>query len=403
MNVKTRFPFFYWLFSTLTGRWARRSYVAILLLLLCLTTAVRLRAYLMTRRIQAVLHGLAAVRVDQTTEEQLPKIVPYLTRSAREWKTRGTVQRSYSVDISNASDRLLGPFIAYRLSSIRQLAYWLGYRFIGFDAGVLVRDGKVSSVEYGLATLWGAPRAATYIVSARSVHGFYLPLQMGFGVSSEDDESPRYRVKQGRVPSPDNYEGAINVTFTNDAPPELVWRAFRLNLGCFWRLRGCEDARDIAPELWQDAQNIQTATVKRLEAGKCPDSIVDARMRYLPDVSVFLLEVKGSRRIKVNEQGYETEDWFTDYELKEVIRGRSFGDWKNVRLQRTIPLPGDPMRTMMNQIYPPTKVGSQVLFFGHMDFESCRMIPATPTTLEIVRNTPVPMKRPEDEIQRGLL
>ena len=126
-------------------------------------------------------------------------------------------------------------------------------------------------------------------------------------------------------------------------------------------------------------------------------------MRYLPDLTVLLLEVTGSRRIEVNEEGGKTEDWFTDYKLIEVIRGRSPGTWSNVRFRRTIPSPMDHTRTIANQIWPPTKIGSQALFFGNIYFNSCRIIPATQSALAIVHNSPAPPKRPEDEIQRGLL
>jgi len=53
------------------------------------------------------------------------------------------------------------------------------------------------------------------------------------------------------------------------------------------------------------------------------------------------------------------DDWFTDYKLKEVIRGQTFGSWKNVRFQPTIPSPKDPTRQIANQIEPQTKIGSQ--------------------------------------------
>jgi hypothetical protein len=126
-------------------------------------------------------------------------------------------------------------------------------------------------------------------------------------------------------------------------------------------------------------------------------------MRYLPDLTVLLLEVTGSRRIEVNEEGDETADWFTDYKLKEVIRGQSSGSWKNVRFRPTIPSPEDPTRRIANQIWPPTKIGTQVLFFGNIKFYSCRIIPATSSALGIVRKTPVPPKRREDEIPMGLM
>ncbi len=126
-------------------------------------------------------------------------------------------------------------------------------------------------------------------------------------------------------------------------------------------------------------------------------------MRYLPDVSVLLLEVTGSRRIEINEEGNQTEDWFTDYKLKEVIRGRSSGSWRNVRFRRTIPSPMDPMQEIANQIWPQTKIGSHVLFFGNLHFDSCRFIPATPWALEIAHKIAMPPKRPEDQTVTALL
>src|SRR5207302_9934936 len=108
-------------------------------------------------------------------------------------------------------------------------------------------------------------------------------------------------------------------------------------------------------------------------------------------------------RVDVNEQGAKAQDWFTDYELKEIIRGRSAESWKNVRRRQTIPSPSDPTRTIANPIWPPTEIGSEVLLFGNLNFYSCRVIPATPSALEIIRNIPTPPKRPEDMIQSGLM
>jgi len=351
----------------------------------------------MTRKIEAVLHGLSEIRLDQTAEEQMTKMVPYLTQKA--WKANGFSYRSYYVQISNESDGLPWP---YGLTHSYVLALWLGrvgdllgYRYISFDAGVLVQDGKVSQADYGLANEWIRPQAAGYVgymVTARSVHGFWLPGSLQ--ISSVEDYSPQYRLTR--------WENTLAVIYTSDAPPELTKRIFDLNLSCFWGLRACADAADIAPEISQDVERIQKATYRQLISDKCPDSIIDGRMRYLPDVSVLLLEVTGSRRIEVNEEGGRAEDWLTDYKLKEAIRGKSFGSWKNVRFQRTIPSPMDPTRQIANQIWPETKIGQEVLYFGGLGFYSCRFIPATPPALDIVRNAPIPVKRPEDQIPRGL-
>jgi hypothetical protein len=390
-------PFFYGVVKTLSGRWTRRVFLTILLLLMVISTASRLRAYFMTRKIEAALHGLSEIRLDVTTEEELRKMIPFLTE--KDWKGPGFSYRSYYVHISNESGSSPWP---YGLTHSDALALWLhrigellGYRYITFEAGLLVHDGKVTQAYYGLANQWMSPQApgyVGYIVTARSVHGFWLPGNLG--VSSVDDHSPQYRLKR--------WGSDLAVIYSSDASPVVTKRIFDLDLSCFWGLHGCTDAAEIAPQISQDVETIQKATYRQLISEKCPDSIIEGRMQYLPDVSVLLLEVTGSRRLEVNEEGGKVEDWFTDYKLKEAIRGKSFGSWKNVRFRRTIPSPMDPTRQIANQIWPETKIGQEVLYFGGLGFYSCRFIPATRSALNIVRNSPIPAKRPEDEIPRGL-
>ena len=402
MGEKTRFPFFHWAFRILTGRIARRCYFVVFLLALLLTTALRVRSYLMARKIQSVLRGLADVQIDQTSEQQLLKMVTHL-KAGSEWKVGSVTQHGYYVTISNENDGLTPRLFQFSWiipelgrNALSTAAYWLGYRFIRFDAHAFVQDGRVTQVGYGLGREWAEPRAASYIVSVKSVHSFWMPWRQGFSVTSTDDESPQYR--------PAGDEEGLRATFTNDAPADTTKRAFELNLECFWNLRGCDDAREIAPLLWEDVKSLQSKTYQQLISGKCADSIVEGRMKYLPDISVLLLEVTGSRRVQVNEEGSAAEDWLTDYKLKEVIRGRDRGlSWKNTRLPKMIPSPSDPKDRIAYQIWPQTKVGTQVLFFGNIGFSSCRIIPATQSTLDIVRRTPVPPKRPEDEIVTGLL
>jgi hypothetical protein len=107
-EAKERFPFFNWVAKTLSGRWALRSYLAIVFLLLLISTAARLSSYFMVRKIEAVLQGLSKIRLDQTTEEQMTKMVPYLT--AKDWTAGGFSYRSYYVHISNESDGLPWPY-----------------------------------------------------------------------------------------------------------------------------------------------------------------------------------------------------------------------------------------------------------------------------------------------------
>src|SRR5450432_1306532 len=386
-GVKTHFPFFRWIVRVLVGRWTRRICVAFLLFALCFTTAARLRSYFMTRRIEAVLRGLAELRVDRTTEDQLLKSVPYLERKDQDWQVPGVTQHRFYVGISNESDRFLPRILSFCPDWFIQLTYWLGYRYLGFDASVWTENGRVSRVSYGLARNWARPVQFSYIVSAKSVHGFWYP--SGLELTSEDDESPQYR--------PTGNQHGLQVTYTYDAPADLIERAFRLDLSCFWNLTGCDDAREIAPAIWHDVEAIQASALDRLRRGKCPDSIIEGRMRYLPDLSVFLLEVAGSRRIEVKEEGGMAEEWLTDYQLKEKIRGHSSESWKNVRFRWKISAPGDPARTVATQVWPQPRIGSRVLYLGGLAFSSCWIIPATPSALELVHKIPAPPKRREDE------
>jgi len=100
-NVHSYFPVARCIFRAFTGRWAKRLYLTVLLLLLTLTSIARLRSYFMARNIQAVLRALAAVRIDQTSEEQLVKMVPYLGKSER--NKEGNSRRVYLARISNES------------------------------------------------------------------------------------------------------------------------------------------------------------------------------------------------------------------------------------------------------------------------------------------------------------
>ena len=351
-----------------------------------------------------MLRTLAEIRIDQTSERELLEKMPYLIRSQYDLKGNGIVEQQYCVEISNESDPWWLWSMAHHLDGSGSFASLLGYRFISFDAGVFVKDGRASQVSYGLSRVLVRPKAAGYIVSAESAHGFWVERRHPFTVTSQEDASPQYRVAQTLVPTRARDESGLHVTFTNDASPELTKRAFQLELNCFWGLRDCRDVNTIAPDLREDSEKIKHDTYQQLISGKCPDSIVEGRMRYFPDVTVSLLQVTSSRRVEVNEEGRRAEDLLTDYELKEQIRGKNHQkSWKNIRFRQTIPSPNNPTDTMANQGWPETKKGSLVLFFEYPRFDSCQFMPATPSALEIVRNTPVPRKRPEDQGGLGII
>lgn len=106
-------------------------------------------------------------------------------------------------------------------------------------------------------------------------------------VRSTDDQNPQFRMWGG--------EYSIQVIYTADAPQELISHAFQVDLSCFWGIRGCSSFSQVAPALRKDKQGIEAATIKRLHSqNPCPDEMLAARVRYLPDVSVALRDVVDS-------------------------------------------------------------------------------------------------------------
>src|SRR5579872_1878944 len=104
MNVARYFPTVAWLFRVMTGRVARRVYLAVFLLLLCVPTVLRFRNAYRAWKFQEVLAGLARVKVDQTTEAELATIVPHLTRRPSYKRSNGDIETWYAVEFSNEFD-----------------------------------------------------------------------------------------------------------------------------------------------------------------------------------------------------------------------------------------------------------------------------------------------------------
>jgi hypothetical protein len=344
-----------------------------------------------------VLSGLERVRVDRTTEAELLKTVPYLARGEYERREGSRVERYYRVTISNEGDlrwveRLAETplfLLYYRVHPSEGAPFpynatsRLGFRYVGFGATVAVLDGTVSKVTYGIFPNIETWRPAYPLISVQSVHGFWQHQRMPVSVSSADDESPGYRVSDAF--------GSLRVVYTPDAPRDLISHLFHLDLGCYWGVRGCVSARDVAPLLWRDKQAIEARAAARLQrqANPCPDWVLAGRVRTLPDLKVELLEVTSSRR----EAGKELT---TSFRLKEVIPGREEGHWTDVPYERFIPSPANPSERIANPVPPFLKAGDRALAFIGAKFDSCWMVPDTPSAESAVR-TALPAPRRSDD------
>ncbi|MGO9096552.1 MAG: hypothetical protein ACLQGV_15185 [Bryobacteraceae bacterium] len=406
------------LYRKITGRIARRIYLALFLLPVLFAMGVRIRSVVLTRKIHAVLSGLEQLRVDQTTERQLLQTVPYLARYPYDLRDGASVERFYRVEISNEHERRWlwwlastppfrflwsqrpaeGPIHnpAETLPLPLKTAYWLGCRYIGFSAQVNVRDGRVSRVGYGIEpdVELGWPRFS--FVSAHSFHGLWIHRYPPVPVSSTDDESPEFRVIGGGR--------FLDAAYAADAPRELIAHAFHVDLSCYyWGIRGCVSAPEMAPLLWRDRQAIEASTASRLHSAgnQCPDRVLAGRVRYLPDLNVELREVTSARHEPASEKGKIGEAFTIHYRPKEVIRGRSYGSGTDIEDRWFIPAGSDSTENVANPFLPLLKPGDRVLVFTGAKFESCQIVPATPSAVSAVRaEVPAP-KRREDEVNVG--
>jgi hypothetical protein len=416
MRFRQSFPMVNWILRTLAGRIARRFYFVIVLALLTTSTAAHIYMFALTHRMEAVIAGLSKLQIDKSTEEDVKRTVPQLQRWEREWPLARTpetgdidigIEQGYYIEISNEPSWMkFGNLISllptnttytkdgYEHSWILTLTNLFGYRYIYFGAGVVLLDGRVSSISYGVQDRIGFPRQIAEILSVKSAHSFWASHQRGFEVTSTDDESPQFRV----------YSGASNLsaTYMFDAPPDLVAHAFNVDLSCFWSLRGCRTPRQIAPLLSEDGERIERDTLARLKgADPCPSRIVGGRSRYLPDVDISLIESEGLRQEPTNVEGSPGTRTVTDFKLIELLRGHPVQSLKSMEVRSSVSFPGDYTEQLPNFGPRWPERGHQILLFSNHHFDSCQLIPAVPEALAAVRNTKPSPRRLED--QTGLM
>lgn len=413
--LRTYFSSAIWFGTGMRGRILRRFCITFLLVIVSVATVTRIYSFVLTQRFQAVITGLSKLRIGETTEEELRRVVPNLVRSEWDWQVKRTPETgdvdlgsvsTYYVTISNEPSWMRFATFASQYSIVRypnggrpsgwllSLANLLGYRYIGFGAGVRLLDGKVSKISFGVADYLVFPRPLGTMVWVESAHAFWAPYQRDFEVSSTDDENLQLRINAN--------EEHLSVLYAFDAPPAVTSHAFHLDLSCFWGLLGCRHARQIAPLLWQDKITTETRTLARLKSNQpCPDRILAARVRYLPDVSVLLLESKGFKTENVNEEGMSIPEIWTNYKLIEVLRGRSWQPSQPIRSSPTVPYPGDYDRRLPNMGLQWAYKGQRVMLFSNLNFDSCRVVAATPSAESAVRATGLAPRRAEDQMPHG--
>jgi len=281
-----------------------------------------------------------------------------------------------------------------------KVAYVLGWRHLSFYAAVTVLDGKVSALRYALEPDVFVGWPVSYLVVAHSEHGLWLVRGLPVPVNDADDESPQYRFgfTAGQF-SMLQGTGSIGVTFKPDAVRESIPHVFQLDLSCFWGIRGCDSVLQVAPLLWKDQQAIQTAAASRLKSqDPCPDRILADRVRYLPDLIVELLEVTDSRPRGAADGRDAVGSLTAGYRLKETIWGSADRAQLWERYEASIAWASDSREHISPPQLRSLKAGDKVLVFSGAKFNSCRVVPATPSAEAAVRNAVPAPRRLEDDV-----
>jgi hypothetical protein len=371
----------------------------------------RLNSYLLARKFQKVLASLQTVRIDETTEEQLLRQVPYL--SAIPNASSAEPEHWYFASFTNESSWLhLERFVSRDAGSrswLLKLADWTGFRYVSLTANVVVLGEKVSSVRYAIASEFAAPRVLGNLVSVRSVHGYWLDHRLPLLISTTDDQSPDYRIKESvRRPSEfESIESSVAVSYSFDAPPEKLANAFKPDLRCFWSAGGCRNWREILPLVRQDEKTIKEAALARLESSDpCPASLLAARARYLPDLNVSLVEVtKSGPGYAPGADGflYWTPTSLHSFRVLELITGQLGPRSPSPFLHTlTIASPVDAKQKIPDPSVVAIQNGGRMLMFGNHSFESCSIVTATDSAEAAVRGAVPAPKRSEDQIVTGL-
>ena len=145
------------------------------------------------------------------------------------------------------------------------------------------------------------------------------------------------------------------------------------------------------------------ATAARLTSSNpCPERVLAGRVRALPDLNIALLEVVRARYVGVNTEGDLSSEIAVDYRLKEIILGHPEGPWTDMRIRKVIPSPLSPTGQIANhalRIFP--RDGERFLYFSGAKFDSCRVVPATPSTEAAVRGGVLSDRRSEDQVALG--
>ena len=359
--------------------------LAIVLVLLAASVALRIQAAVWEFRVTSLLGAIRTLRLDETTRTELLGRIPGLRPVPCSWREFGDeecVSAGVSIWPKSANDffsELLWPTYSdscFKKALQSEFTYFLlqhlGFRAGICDAEVRVRQGRVSGAGYRLAIAGASDFFNCITISVVSVHR----APSSDVLSPVLDESPEFGIDES-----DAYRGRqLRVGFTPAAPPDLVRHAFDVHLNCVWQLRGCRAVEEILPETWDDKQVLRRLPLARLQSDDpCPNRILTRRARDVQNI--LLLEVR-------TVTPYEGQV-VADYRLTRVLKGAA--DRVPLRMHHQCRMGTHVGEAIIpNPAIPLLRPGARVLMFWENDrlvnweLTPCEVVAATPEALRAV-------------------
>jgi len=229
--------------------------------------------------------------------------------------------------------------------------HWAGLRYWNFRTWVYLDEGVIRRHGYFLEVSHGSnlnPQVMFVLVSQVLHFDAY-------NLIATDDESPHYRVEHYfKWP-----ELSTRIAFTPEVTSELKRHAFDLRLRCLWGIRGCRTIDQVLPDVDEDIQGIEQASLNRLRSdNQCPERILKRRARDAK--SIIVVEVEALKEGPVCYAGRAHR--FADLRLIRSLKGNWNGSLQNLGFAEELEGRYDP--PVVNSAINLLKPGERMLLFS---------------------------------------
>jgi hypothetical protein len=291
VNFRETFPVTAWFWRRATSpRSWRNALLGLAGFIIVTGIAFRIDDALFAARVTRIVHSLADIKVDATTEDELVRLIPAL-KNADGAPWCGT-EHCYSITEENPSwtERF---WAASRFQRGLQTAfYYWGFPARRFTVGIRIHSERVSGLFYHVMLMSvdpPDPMSPVLLAGATTSHNLD-----NYTSQVADDQSPEYSIEF-------RLRQTLFVQLTPLASRELARHAFEIDTACIWSLLFCRKPEQLLPAAFRDQTQISEAALRRLQGAEpCPVSIVKRRVR--DGFQIALLEL-------VNVEPGITPDW----------------------------------------------------------------------------------------------